>query len=97
MAWLTDIEIAQQCKMKHIDEIAKLANVDEKYIEHYGRYKAKIDLSLLKETERPDGKLILVTAITKIIEKCICDFSADPKKQSGMIVSLFRMKRKCYV
>ncbi len=64
MAWLTDIEIAQQCQMKHIDEIAKLANVDEKYVEHYGRYKAKIDLSLLKETERPDGKLILVTAIT---------------------------------
>ena len=64
MAWLTDIEIAQQCQMKHIDEIAKLANVDDKYVEHYGRYKAKIDLSLLKETERPDGKLILVTAIT---------------------------------
>ena len=64
MAWLTDIEIAQQCQMKHIDEIAKVANVDDKYVEHYGRYKAKIDLSLLKETERPDGKLILVTAIT---------------------------------
>ena len=64
MAWLTDIEIAQQCQMKHIDEIAKIANVDDKYVEHYGRYKAKIDLSLLKETERPDGKLILVTAIT---------------------------------
>ena len=64
MAWLSDIEIAQQCEMKHIDEIAKLANVDDKYIEHYGRYKAKVDLSLLKETERPDGKLILVTAIT---------------------------------
>ena len=64
MAWLTDIEIAQQCQMKHIDEIAKLANVDDKYVEHYGKYKAKIDLSLLKETERPDGKLILVTAIT---------------------------------
>ena len=64
MAWLTDIEIAQQCQMKHIDEIAKVANVDDKYVEHYGRYKAKIDLSLLKETERHDGKLILVTAIT---------------------------------
>ena len=64
MAWLTDIEIAQQCEMKPIDEIAKIANVDDKYIEHYGRYKAKVDLSLLKETERPDGKLILVTAIT---------------------------------
>ena len=64
MEFKTDIEIAQSCEMKHIDEIAKIANVDEKYVEHYGRYKAKIDLSLLKETERPDGKLILVTAIT---------------------------------
>jgi len=64
MAWLTDIEIAQQCTMKHIDEIAKTANVEDKYIEHYGRYKAKVDLSLLKEAQRPDGKLILVTAIT---------------------------------
>ena len=64
MAYLTDIEIAQQCKMRPIGEIAALANVDDKYLEQYGRYKAKIDLSLLKETDRPDGKLILVTAIT---------------------------------
>ncbi len=64
MAYLTDIEIAQSCKMKHITEIAKTAHVDEKYIEQYGNYKAKIDLSLLDETDRKDGKLILVTAIT---------------------------------
>ena len=64
MAWLTDIEIAQQCKMKPITEIAKTAQVDEKYLEQYGKYKAKIDLSLLKETDKEDGKLILVTAIT---------------------------------
>ena len=64
MAYLSDIEIAQQCKMKHISEIAKIANVDEKYIEQYGRYKAKVDLSLLNETDKKDGKLILVTAIT---------------------------------
>lgn len=64
MAYLSDIEIAQQCKMKHISEIAKVANVDEKYIEQYGRYKAKVDLSLLNETDKKDGKLILVTAIT---------------------------------
>ncbi len=64
MAWLTDIEIAQQCKMQPITEIAKTAHVDEKYLEQYGKYKAKIDLSLLKETDKPDGKLILVTAIT---------------------------------
>ncbi len=61
---MTDIEIAQSCKMKEIGEIAKIANVDEKYVERYGRYKAKIDLSLLKEVDRKDGKLVLVTAIT---------------------------------
>ena len=64
MAYLSDIEIAQQCEMKPITEIAKRAHVDEKYIEQYGKYKAKIDLSLLKETDKKDGKLILVTAIT---------------------------------
>lgn len=64
MAYLTDIEIAQQCKMKHISEIAESAGV-EKYIEQYGNYKAKIDLSLLSDAkDKPDGKLILVTAIT---------------------------------
>ena len=64
MAYLTDIEIAQQCKMKPITEIASSINIDEKYIEQYGKYKAKIDYSLLKESTRKDGKLILVTAIT---------------------------------
>lgn len=64
MAYLTDIEIAQQCEMKHITEIAKTAHVDEKYIEQYGNYKAKIDLALLRESKKEDGKLILVTAIT---------------------------------
>jgi formate--tetrahydrofolate ligase len=60
----SDIEIAQECVMQPITEIAKVANVDEKYIEQYGRYKAKIDPALLNETGREDGKLILVTAIT---------------------------------
>ena len=64
MAYLSDIEIAQQCKMQPITEIAKTAKVDEKYIEQYGKYKAKIDLSLLNDTDRKDGKLVLVTAIT---------------------------------
>ncbi|HBL40374.1 MAG TPA: formate--tetrahydrofolate ligase [Ruminococcaceae bacterium] len=64
MQYKSDIEIAQSCEMKPITEIAKVANVDEKYIEQYGRYKAKVDLSLLKDTDRKDGKLILVTAIT---------------------------------
>ena len=65
MAYLSDIEIAQQCEMKHICEIAKKADVDMKYIEQYGNYKAKIDLSLLNDTkDKKSGKLILVTAIT---------------------------------
>ena len=64
MAYLSDIEIAQQCEMKPITEIAKKAHVDEKYLEQYGKYKAKVDPALLKETDRKDGKLILVTAIT---------------------------------
>ena len=64
MAYLSDIEIAQSIEMRPISEIAERAGVDAKYVEHYGKYKAKIDLSLLKESSRPEGKLILVTAIT---------------------------------
>ena len=64
MKYLSDIEIAQNCKMKPITEIAESAGIDEKYIEQYGRYKAKVDLSLLKECKRDEGKLVLVTAIT---------------------------------
>ena len=64
MSYLSDIEIAHRCKMQPISEIAEAAGIDEKYVELYGRYKAKIDLSIMKENKRPDGKLILVTAIT---------------------------------
>ena len=60
----TDIEIAQEAPLLKINEIAARCGVDEKYIEQYGSYKAKIDYKLLKETAKPDGKLILVTAIT---------------------------------
>ncbi len=64
MDYLSDIEIAQQCEMKPITQIAEKAHLDEKYIEQYGKYKAKIDLALLNESKRENGKLILVTAIT---------------------------------
>ena len=64
MAYLSDIEIAQQCDMKNINEIAKKLDIPEDYVEQYGKYKAKIDLSLLKNSKRAPGKLILVTAIT---------------------------------
>lgn len=64
MTYPTDIEIAQQCEMKPITEIAKTAGIDEKYIEQYGRYKAKIDLSIMDAPNGKDGKLILVTAMT---------------------------------
>ncbi len=61
---MTDIEIAQQCRMHPIADIAATAGIDESYLEQYGRYKAKIDPQLLKDRAgRPDGKLILVTAI----------------------------------
>ncbi len=64
MGLKSDIEIAQECIPAKITEIAKTAGIDEKYLELYGNYKAKIDYRMLKEDARPDGKLILVTAIT---------------------------------
>ena len=61
----SDIEIAQACEKKKITEIAAAAGIDEKYIEQYGNYKAKIDYTFLKDhADKKDGKLILVTAIT---------------------------------
>ncbi|MDD6479597.1 MAG: formate--tetrahydrofolate ligase [Oscillospiraceae bacterium] len=60
----SDIEIAQEAKMLPITEVAKTAGIDDKYLEQYGKYKAKVDLSLLSENKNSDGKLILVTAIT---------------------------------
>ena len=63
MAFMSDIEIAQSCKPKKITEIAAAAGIDEKYLELYGNYKAKIDYNMLKDGEHPDGKLVLVTAI----------------------------------
>lgn len=61
---MTDIEIAQSVQMKNIREIAKTAGIDEKYLEQYGNYKAKIDLSIMNDNKSEDGKLVLVTAIT---------------------------------
>ena len=63
MGFKSDIEIAQECTMRPIMEIAQKAGIDEKYVEQYGKYKAKIDYNLIKETDKKDGKLILVTAI----------------------------------
>ena len=59
----TDIEIAQEAKMEHISKIAARAGLREEDIEYYGKYKAKIDLSVMQR-DREDGKLVLVTAIT---------------------------------
>ena len=61
----SDIEIAQSAKMEPIGRIADTLGIGEEYLEQYGRYKAKIDDRLLKDyKDRPDGKLVLVTAIT---------------------------------
>ena len=59
----TDIEIAQATEMWPITKIAEMAGVDDKYLEQYGKYKAKVDYNILNEVKRPDGKLVLVTAI----------------------------------
>ena len=60
----SDIEIAQAAEPLPIAAVAEACGVGEAYLEQYGRYKAKIDNKYLKETGRPDGKLVLVTAIT---------------------------------
>ena len=61
----TDIQIAQETVMSPIKEIADAVKIDEKYLEYYGKYKAKIDYNILEEKkDTPDGKLILVTAIS---------------------------------
>ena len=65
MEYKTDIEIAQATELSHIREIAKTAGIDEKYLEQYGNYKAKVDLNIFNELkDKPNGKLVLVTAIT---------------------------------
>ena len=61
---MTDIQIAQAAKKENIVEIAKRLGLTEDDIEQYGKYKAKINLDVLQKTNRPNGKLILVTAIT---------------------------------
>ena len=63
MGFKSDIEIAQECEMLPITKIAEKAGIDDKYLEQYGKYKAKIDYNLLKESDKKDGKLILMTAI----------------------------------
>ena len=65
MSQPSDIEIAQSCPMQPITEIARALEIDECYVEQYGRYKAKIDYNVLRDlADKPDGKLILVTAIS---------------------------------
>ena len=63
MGFKSDIEIAQENTMAPINDIATKAGIDDKYLEQYGKYKAKIDYNLLLDSKRPNGKLVLVTAI----------------------------------
>lgn len=65
MGYKSDIEIAQDAKMKRINDIAASIGIPDRYIENYGRYKAKIDYRYYTDelAERPDAKLVLVTAI----------------------------------
>ena len=64
MAYLSDIEIAQKTPLKPITEIAEKAGISLDHLEQYGRYKAKLDNRLIMKSGRPNGKLVLVTAIT---------------------------------
>lgn len=64
MAYKTDIEIAQECVMKPITEIAAAANISPDDIEQYGRYKAKVSTDIMNRTDKKNGHLVLVTAIT---------------------------------
>ncbi len=63
MGFKSDIEIAQECEMLPITHIAEKAGIEDRYLEQYGKYKAKIDCRLMQEDSRENGKLILVTAI----------------------------------
>ncbi len=65
MEYKTDIEIAQACEKEKITAVAARAGIPEEYLELYGNYKAKIDYKFMRDhADKPDGKLILVTAIT---------------------------------
>ena len=89
MAYLTDIEIAQQCEMKPITEIAKKAHVDEKYVEQYGRWKAKIDPALMDETDRK-----LLTAFS-LEGKSTKQIAGEMNLTDGQVrVRLHRIRKK---
>ncbi len=92
MAFLSDIEIAQQCEMKRINEIADKLGISDEYIEQYGKYKAKIDYKLLGDSKRDNGKLILVTAITPTA-------AGEGKTTTtiGLADGLTRLGKKCAV
>ena len=92
MAFLSDIEIAQQCEMKRINEIADKLAISDEYVEQYGKYKAKIDYNLLNDSKRDNGKLILVTAITPTA-------AGEGKTTTtiGLADGLTRLGKKCAV
>ncbi len=64
MSFPSDLEIAQSCKMQHINEIAAKLNIAVDDLEHYGKFKAKLPLALINEETIKKNKLILVSAIT---------------------------------
>jgi len=65
MTFKSDIEIAQECELQVVNEIAEKVKIPDRYVENYGKYKAKIDYRILEDLkDKPNGKLILVTAIT---------------------------------
>ena len=67
MEFKTDIQIAQECVMAPITEIAEKAGIEDKYLEQYGKYKAKIDYNLLKESDKQDGKFYVVRTVVRYL------------------------------
>ncbi|MFN9802026.1 MAG: formate--tetrahydrofolate ligase, partial [Bacteroidota bacterium] len=64
MPFPSDLEIAQNCKMRHINDMAARLEVDADLLEHYGKYKAKLPLSLINPERISKARLVLVSAIT---------------------------------
>ena len=76
MGFKSDIEIAQETQLAPITQIAGKLGIDDRYLEQYGKYKAKVDYNLLKDSDAPDGKLILINTIPVVVTTAIVTSAA---------------------
>lgn len=88
----TDIQIAQECVMSPITEIAEKAGIDEKYLEQYGKYKAKIDYNLLNESDKQNGKLITVTVSIQLRQE-----KAKQQQQSDLQMDFRNLEKMLWL